>query len=53
MSHRISCVKHADKIIVLENGEIIQDGNHKKLINEDGFYKELYTKQNSEINKQI
>tara|TARA_Y100000385_G_scaffold203271_1_gene210554 strand:+ start:1764 stop:3527 length:1764 start_codon:yes stop_codon:yes gene_type:complete len=53
VSHRISCVKHADKIIVLENGEIIQDGNHKKLINEDGFYKELYTKQNSEINKQI
>lgn len=53
VSHRVSCVKHADKIIVLENGEIIQDGNHKKLINEDGFYKELYTKQNSEINKQI
>ncbi len=53
VSHRVSCVKNADKIIVLENGRIIQDGNHKDLINKDGFYKDLYSKQNSEINNEI
>ena len=51
VSHRVSCVKHADNIIVLENGKIIQDGTHKELISKDGFYKELNTKQNSEVNK--
>ena len=45
VSHRVSCVKHADNIIVLENGKIIQDGTHKELISKEGFYKELNTKQ--------
>ena len=49
VSHRVSCVKHADKIIVLENGKIIQEGIHKNLIKIDGYYKELYNKQNTEI----
>ena len=49
VSHRVSCIKHSDKIIVLENGKIIQEGTHKNLINIDGYYKELYNKQNSEI----
>ena len=49
VSHRVSCIKHSDKIIVLENGKIIQQGTHKNLINMDGYYKELYNKQNSEI----
>ena len=40
VSHRVSCVKHADKIIVLEKGEIIQEGTHKNLIKIDGYYKE-------------
>ena len=48
-SHRVSCIKHADKIIVLENGKIIQEGIHKNLIKTDGYYKELYNKQNTEI----
>lgn len=51
VSHRVSCVKHADNIIVLENGKITQDGTHKELISKEGFYKELNTKQNSEVNK--
>ena len=53
VSHRVSCVKNADKIIVLENGKIIQDGTHTDLINNKGFYKDLYSKQNTEINKEI
>ncbi|NND63140.1 MAG: ABC transporter ATP-binding protein [Flavobacteriaceae bacterium] len=45
VSHRVSSAKNADKIIVLEDGEIIQQGTHAHLINSDGYYKELYNKQ--------
>jgi ATP-binding cassette, subfamily B, multidrug efflux pump len=45
ISHRISSIKNADKIIVLDEGNIIQEGSHKELINQPGLYKELYEKQ--------
>jgi len=45
VSHRISAVRNADKIIVLEQGRIIQNGTHNQLINTKGYYKELYEKQ--------
>jgi len=48
VSHRISSVKGADKIIVLDDGKIIQTGNHNTLYDVDGYYKELYIKQLSE-----
>ncbi|WP_299365700.1 ABC transporter ATP-binding protein [Winogradskyella sp.] len=48
VSHRVSSAKNADQIIVLEDGKIIQKGNHGSLINVEGYYKELYTKQLSE-----
>ncbi|WP_299124522.1 ABC transporter ATP-binding protein [uncultured Winogradskyella sp.] len=48
VSHRVSSAKNADKIIVLEDGKIIQRGSHESLVNTDGYYKELYTKQLSE-----
>jgi ATP-binding cassette subfamily B protein len=48
VSHRISSAKNADQIIVLEDGRVIQTGSHETLINIDGYYKELYTKQLSE-----
>ncbi|GAA4274446.1 ABC transporter ATP-binding protein [Aquimarina gracilis] len=48
VSHRVSTTKSADKIIVLEDGQIIQQGTHNQLINTDGYYKELYLKQLSE-----
>ena len=48
VSHRISAAKNADKIIVLDNGKIIESGNHDKLINTEGYYKDLYLKQLSE-----
>jgi ATP-binding cassette subfamily B protein len=51
VSHRVSCVRHADKIIVLENGKIVQKGTHNELISKEGFYKELNSKQKSEVNK--
>ncbi|AUC23684.1 ABC transporter [Polaribacter sejongensis] len=45
ISHRISSAKNADKIIVLDQGEIIQQGTHNQLINIDGYYKDLYDQQ--------
>jgi ATP-binding cassette, subfamily B, multidrug efflux pump len=50
VSHRVSSAKNADKIIVLEDGKIVQQGNHNSLINVDGYYKHLYLKQLSENN---
>ena len=48
VSHRLSCLKYSDRIIVLEDGKIIQEGNHSKLIELEGYYKDLYYKQMKE-----
>lgn len=48
VSHRISSLKHADKIVVFKNGEIIQQGKHSSLISTEGYYKELFEKQQTE-----
>jgi ATP-binding cassette subfamily B protein len=45
ISHRVSTAILADEIIVIENGQIIQKGSHKDLVNQQGYYKELYDKQ--------
>ena len=47
-THRLSCLRYADRIIVLEHGKIIQEGNHSKLIQTEGYYKDLYYKQMKE-----
>lgn len=48
VSHRVSSAKNADKIIILEDGKIIEQGTHNQLINQDGYYASLYLKQLSE-----
>ncbi|TRO65459.1 ABC transporter ATP-binding protein [Christiangramia sabulilitoris] len=48
VSHRISSAKNADRIIILEDGEIVQEGSHEQLLNTKGYYKELYAKQLNE-----
>jgi ATP-binding cassette subfamily B protein len=48
VSHRVSSAKNADKIIVLDEGKIIEQGSHNQLINENGYYAALYLKQLSE-----
>ena len=45
VSHRVSSAKNANNIIILEDGKIIQQGSHNQLINEQGYYAELYLKQ--------
>ncbi len=45
ISHRVSSAKLADQIIVLDNGRIIEQGNHNTLMDKAGVYKELYEKQ--------
>ncbi len=45
ISHRISSVKHADQIIVLEEGKILEKGNHEELLELNGSYSEMYNQQ--------
>ena len=48
VSHRVSSAKNADKIIIIDEGQIIQEGSHNQLVNQGGYYAELYAKQLSE-----
>ena len=48
VSHRVSSAKNADQIIIIDEGKIIQQGSHNQLINEEGYYADLYLKQLSE-----
>ena len=45
ISHRVSSAKNADKIIILDDGKITQEGTHNQLITQEGYYKELYEQQ--------
>ena len=48
VSHRVSSAKNADQIIILEEGKIIEQGTHNQLLDNNGYYKQLYLKQLSE-----
>src|SRR5690625_467887 len=48
IAHRISSLMHADEIIVLDDGRITERGTHDELIEQDGWYKEMYNKQQLE-----
>lgn len=45
IAHRLSTIKNADLILVLKDGDVIEQGNHKELIKQKGFYAELYNSQ--------
>ncbi len=45
VSHRVSSAIHADKVIVLDQGRVLQAGTHEELLARDGYYKELYINQ--------
>ena len=48
VSHRVYSAKNADEIIILEDGKIIEKGTHNELLEQNGYYKDLYVKQLSE-----
>lgn len=45
IAHRLSTLKHLDKIIVLEDGKIVEQGTHKQLLKENGIYADLWKRQ--------
>lgn len=45
VAHRLSTIKEADKILVMKDGNIIEQGSHEELLGENGFYAELYNSQ--------
>ncbi len=48
VAHRLSTIKEADLILVMKDGNIIEQGNHEQLIERGGFYKNLYNSQFSQ-----
>ena len=45
IAHRLSTIRSADKIIVMDQGDIVEVGNHQELLNKNGFYAKLYNSQ--------
>ena len=45
IAHRLSTIKNADLILVMKNGNIIEQGNHEQLMAKNGAYAELYNSQ--------
>lgn len=48
IAHRLSTIRNADKILVMRDGNIIETGNHDELMEQDGFYADLYNSQFAE-----
>jgi ATP-binding cassette subfamily B protein len=45
IAHRLSTIRNADLILVLKDGEIVEQGGHRELLEQQGFYAELYNSQ--------
>lgn len=53
IAHRLSTIQHADQILVLDNGEIVERGNHDYLLRQNGKYAEMYRMQKKSIAEAI
>ena len=45
VTHKLSSIQYADRIIVLDKGKIIEEGRHEELVNKDGLYAQMYRAQ--------
>ena len=53
IAHRLSTIKNADLILVMDHGDIVEQGNHKELLAKNGFYAKLYNSQFEDCNDEI
>lgn len=49
IAHRLSTIRHADLILVMKDGDIVEQGSHEELLKQNGFYAELYNSQFSDV----
>ena len=49
ITHRLSTIRDADKILVMRDGDIVEQGTHDELIDQGGFYADLYNSQFEDV----